>query len=226
MGIGGGNSSANAIITVIDATAPIAMINSIGVGQGVGGGMGFFGPSLAGAVRAAAMPPPGIEMVEIIETNSKDGGDKAQQAAQTVADVIQVPEFTFTPGLPTGGGAVGAGTGSGGVDVKVASTVAGDLVDEAYGSGLGNGFGFGIGSGYGVNAFGESAGGQGGGTALGQGSILFELDEAYLGSFQNVGNTVSVGGGSGFVGYSPPAGAATDFFDFLLAVPNAPTFNP
>ena len=64
--------------------------------------------------------------------------------------------------------------------------------DEAYGTNLANGFGFGVGS---VVDGGEQAGGQGGGTALGQGNVVFEVDEAFGANFANNGLTTSAGGG-------------------------------
>jgi hypothetical protein len=111
-------------------------------------------------------------------------------------------------GSPTGGGGGGFGLGSGDTIGTISNPAnvpgqAGNtqfFADEAYGGALANGFGFGQGSGVAVNNAGEQAGGQGGGTALGQGNVAIELDDIQAATFGNSGFTLSTGGAAGYVG--------------------------
>ena len=105
--------------------------------------------------------------------------------------------------MPTGGGGGGNGFGSG-ITAAGVTNAAGETTDEAYGTNLANGFGFGVGSGVAVNNVGEQAGGQEGGTAFGQGNVVFEVDEAFGANFANNGLTTSNGGGGAYVGFDPP----------------------
>jgi hypothetical protein len=139
--------------------------------------------------------------------------------------------------LPTGGGGGGFGSGSGITTGFIASpdnAVLDDadanvdntqfFADEAYGNALANGFGFGVGSGVAVNAGNEQAGGSGGGTALGQGQFVFELDDVQNANFANSGLTNSSGGAGAYVGFNPPA--AQIFNAFITPPPATPAAGP
>jgi hypothetical protein len=182
-GTSGGNSTSSSDLTVLSANPGTfsattggglsgGMLASVGMGGGSSGGNAVFGPSFAGADFAVGQLEP-----------------------------IYFP--------PTGGGGGGFGIGSGdttgsitnpGSDANLATGNTQFFADEAYGGALANGFGFGQGSGVAVNSAGEQAGGQGGGTAFGQGNVAFELDDIQAATFGNSGFTNSAGGGGGYVG--------------------------
>jgi hypothetical protein len=210
-GTSGGNSTANTALTVLGNSTTTGLLTSAGIGQGSAGGNAIFGPSLAAAIAAAtpaaAVPAPEVE--EVVEENSKGGGgnnNNNNNAAAPAAPVAPTaPAFSFQVGLPTGGGGGGFGLGSGVTNGNIATNgVNATGADEAYGSALANGFGFGQGSGVAVNVANEQAGGQGGGTSLGQGQFTFELDDVTTGAFANNGVTKSQGGGGAYVGFDPP----------------------
>jgi hypothetical protein len=215
-GTSGGNSTADSQLSVLSAPS-IGTISAVGNGGGAAGGNAVFGPSLAAAIRAAtplaAAPAPEV----VVDTSSK-GGNSNQVPAAPAAPTA--PAFMFDPaGLPTGGGGGGFGIGSG-ITLGTVDRLDGpDGVDEAYGNALANGFGFGVGSGLAVNNGGEQAGGQGGGTALGQGAFTFELDEVTGATFANSGVTKSDGGAGAYVGFNPPA--AQIFGAFITPAPAA-----
>jgi hypothetical protein len=208
-GTAGGNSTTFTNFSLLDATGVAGtgsgLATSIGDGSGRAGGNAVFGPSLAAAIAAATPANTPAPVAVAVQTNDKKKGGKDKGGVTIpVADVPKTPEFSFVLGLPTGGGGGGNGVGSGLTNVGV-STIAGETVDEAYGSLLANGFGFGVGSGVAINNGGEQAGGQGGGTAFGQGNVVFEIDEAFGATFANNGLTKSSGGGGAYVGFAPPA---------------------
>jgi hypothetical protein len=228
-GTSGGNSTASNDLTVLSMNVNgVTMggglsggkLSSTGSGGGSAGGNAVFGPSLAAAIAAAtpAEAPPAPEVP--VDTSSKSKNGNA--AAADIPAAPTAPAFSFNAeGLPTGGGGGGFGAGSGitaGFIASPANTALIDgglaadpndgntqfFADEAYGTSLANGFGFGVGSGVAVNNGGEQAGGQGGGTALGQGAIIFELDDVQNANFANSGVTNSTGAAGAFVGFNPP----------------------
>jgi hypothetical protein len=220
-GTSGGNSTADSQLTVLNGNAPyqsLGTISSVGNGGGAAGGNAVFGPSLAAAIRAATplAAPPAPEVV--VDTSSKGGNNNGLPAAPAAPTA---PAFMFDPaGLPTGGGGGGFGIGSGVTGGTIASYDGpAGYADEAYGNALANGFGFGVGSGLAVNNGGEQAGGQGGGTALGQGQFVFELDDVPAATFANSGVTKSNGGAGAYVGFNPPA--AQIFGAFITPAPAA-----
>jgi hypothetical protein len=209
-GTSGGNSTANTALTVLGNNTD-GLLTSVGTGQGSAGGNAVFGPSLAAAIAAAtpAAAAPAPEVEEVVEENSKGGknnNNNNNNAAAPVAPAAPTaPAFSFQVGLPTGGGGGGFGLGSGVTTGNLVTTGENATgADEAYGSALANGFGFGSGSGVAVNSANEQAGGQGGGTSLGQGQFTFELDDVSTGTFANSGVTKSNGGGGAYVGFAPP----------------------
>jgi hypothetical protein len=226
-GTSGGNSTANTALTVL-GNSTNGLLTSVGTGQGAAGGNAVFGPSLAAAIAAATpvAAPPAPEVEEVVEENSKGGNNNNNNnAVAPVAPAAPTaPAFYFAQGLPTGGGGGGFGLGSGVTTGNIATAVNGTGAalpgaDEAYGSALANGFGFGTGSGVAVNSASEQAGGQGGGTSLGQGQFTFELDDVPTGSFANSGVTKSNGGGGAYVGFDPPT--AVIFGNFITPAPAA-----
>jgi hypothetical protein len=213
-GTSGGNSTANADITIESLDEGVGIVESIGLGIGASGGYGVFGPSLTAAVAAATPPPPDLAVnpvTVVTDTGGKKGkGGKNNAQTQTVTTpVVQAPAlvFSFTPGLATGGGGAGLAIGQGTVNATVKSTDPTDpspvSIKESSGVGTATGFGFGVGNGGGINNGYESGGGQGGGTALGVGNIVFEVDDILTGVFNSEGTTTSVGGSAGYVGYAP-----------------------
>jgi hypothetical protein len=112
--------------------------------------------------------------------------------ATRLPSVSETPPFAFlVQGFPTGGG----GGGNGEPDLvlpALALSVLSETVNEAYGRNFANGFangsGFGVGSGVpSTTEVNRLVAGQGGGTAFGQGNILFEVDEAFGATFANSG---------------------------------------
>jgi hypothetical protein len=202
--------------------------SSVGNGGGSAGGNAVFGPSLtlaiAAATPASAPPAPEVE----VDDSSKNGSKNGNAAAADMPAAPTAPAFSFdAAGLPTGGGGGGFASGSGITTGFVASpdNVNADplnsqfFADEAYGNALANGFGFGVGSGVAVNAGMEQAGGSGGGTALGQGQFVFELDDVQNANFANSGLTNSSGGAGAYVGFNPPT--AQIFNAFITPPPAA-----
>lgn len=220
-GSSGGNSSALAKLSIISDVNGLGIIESVGKGIGASGGTGVFGPSLAAAIAAATptnMTTPANTTADTATTedqSSKNAG-KTQAATEAPVEAQEKLVFSFLPGLPTGGGGGGFGMGTGNINVTVVSTDKINKVGEASGGGFANGFGFGVGSGAGQNDGFESAGGSGGGTALGQGTLAFDVEDLQEGSFTNGGTTTSVGGSAGYVGYNPVL--PKDFFDELLTI--------
>jgi hypothetical protein len=222
-GSSGGNSSALAKISIASELNGLGIIESVGKGIGASGGQGVFGPSLTAAI-AAATPVITNMTTNTTDTTADtaaaaDEGGKKKKEKNIVATPMATPAplvFSFTPGLPTGGGGAGFGIGTGNINATIVSTDKEDKVGKAAGGGFANGFGFGVGSGAGQNGGLESAGGSGGGTALGQGTLSFEVDELQEGAFFNGGTTTSVGGSAGYVGYAP--GLQEEFFDKLLTI--------
>jgi hypothetical protein len=220
-GTSGGNSTSENDLTVLsDNQDGIAitggglsggMLSSVGSGGGSAGGNAVFGPSLTLAI-AAATPADAPNATEVeVDASSKNGNAAAADAPAAPT----APAFSFdAEGLPTGGGGGGFGSGSGisnGFIASPTNSLLGNVgndqffADEAYGNSLANGFGFGVGSGVAVNAGNEQAGGSGGGTALGQGQFVFELDDVQNANFANSGLTNSSGGAGAYVGFNPPA---------------------
>jgi hypothetical protein len=222
-GTSGGNSSAAANLNINAMEEAVGVVQSIGRGEGASGGYGVFGPSLAAAIAAATPPPPDLTsnpVTTVTDSSSKNGKGKKGQAAVVSIPVEAPPAlvFTFTPGLQTGGGGAGFGLGFGKVNATVASLDDANAVDFAEGEGTATGFGFGVGNGGGINVGGESGGGNGGGTALGGGTIVFEVDEvAQGGYFNSEGLTTSQGGSAGYVGFAPVI--ASNIFDRFLTLP-------
>jgi hypothetical protein len=238
-GTSGGNSTASTDLTVLsmnpDPGTVITggglsggILSSVGNGGGSAGGNAVFGPSLtlaiAAATPASAPPAPEVE----VDDSSKNGSKNGNAAAADMPAAPTAPAFSFdAAGLPTGGGGGGFASGSGITTGFVASpdNVNADplnsqfFADEAYGNALANGFGFGVGSGVAVNAGMEQAGGSGGGTALGQGQFVFELDDVQNANFANSGLTNSSGGAGAYVGFNPPT--AQIFNAFITPPPAA-----
>ena len=227
-GSSGGNSSALAQLTIASELNGLGIIESVGKGIGASGGQGVFGPSLSAAVTAATPAIANTTSNTTVEPatadeNSKKGQAKNKnknvEAKNVEATPVATPAplvFSFTPGLPTGGGGAGFGIGTGNINATIVSTDKVNKVGEASGGGFANGFGFGVGSGAGQNGGFESAGGTGGGTALGGGSLNFEVDELQEGAFFSGGTTTSVGASAGYVGYAPVL--PEEFFDTLLTI--------
>jgi hypothetical protein len=220
-GTSGGNSTADTQLTLTDGGGngfSVGNIVSVGTGSGGAGGNAVFGPSLAAAIAAAtpAEAPPAPEVVVETNTGGKKGKGGKNDAAAVVAatpPAPTAPAFNFDPnGLGTGGGGSGFGLGSGvtlgSVDSEIPANGASETTN-AEGSAQSNGFGFGVGSGIAVNNGGESAGGQGGGTALGVGTFAFELDDVGQAAFDNSGVTNSDGGAGAYVGFDPSVFGAT-----------------
>jgi hypothetical protein len=219
-GTSGGNSTSENDLTVLSMNVDGAefggglsggSLSSIGMSGGSAGGNAIFGPSLTAAIAAAtpAAAPPAPEVV--VDESSKNGNNVAAADAPAAPTA---PAFSFDPnGLPTGGGGSGVASGSGISNGFIASPDNIDgtdgneqfFADEAYGNSLANGFGFGVGSGVAINAGGEQAGGSGGGTALGEGAFVFELDDVQNANFANQGMTNSSGAAGAYVGFNPPA---------------------
>jgi hypothetical protein len=217
-GSSGGNSSALAQLSIASDVNGLGIIESVGEGIGASGGQGVFGPSLVAAIAAATPVIANTTSNTTLDTATADESSKTGQAnTETTPMATPAPlVFSFTPGLPTGGGGAGFGIGTGNINATIVSTDLVNKIGKASGGGFANGFGFGVGSGAGQNGGFESAGGSGGGTALGQGTLNFEVDELQEGAFVNGGTTTSVGGSAGYVGYNPVL--PEEFFDKLLTI--------
>jgi hypothetical protein len=226
--ISGGNSTALAAISVADMAgngasgSALGLIRSVGQGIGASGGYGSFGPSLPAAITAAT--PAVMEVAPTaVETDAGDNknGKKDKNKVTAIVDTVEIPEvvFTFTPGLATGGGGLGFGQGSGSVNGTLTSDPANAnaQIEKGTGGGFGTGFGFGAGSGFGSNAGGEQAGGMGGATALGGGTLAFEVDDIGIATFTNGGLTTSIGSSAAFVGFNPSL--PDNFIQNLATIP-------
>jgi hypothetical protein len=221
-GTSGGNSSVLAELSIDSEVNGLGIVEAVGKGIGASGGVGVFGPSLAVAVREAtpeaanttASDTTAADAATDKNSKTRKGQDEKIEATPKATPAPLV--FTFTKGLPTGGGGAGFGIGTGNITATIVSTDKETKVGESSGGGFANGYGFGVGNGYGENGGSERAGGIGGGSALGQGTLDFEVENLQEGVFVNGGSTTSVGGSAGYVGYNPELPA--EFFDELLTV--------